>query len=935
MKNYVLAGAIAGLSIFAFGGDDPGPPALPDGPRTAAELWGGGRKSHPAVLNPAAGYPDGKVIRLGGEWDFMACDHPHFGGSPFRKPHDYHMGLFKNWGWRAKQNARITVKPRKINVPGTWEAQGVGSNGMSVCWQSTDNSPKMIRHKYMGDAWYHKRVEVPSGWKSGRVWLKLGGLRGLAHVWVNGSPVALINDYCATRKFDVTDLIGEDRACDVVVELNNVFGTNNGYFTGMHRWGGICRVPELELTPRDCWIDDAWARGDVDLRKAQVMVEIGGEVEKEGGGGQGKDSFSLRATVDGATAQIPLSTSTSSLRLEVPLRNFRPWSPESPNLYTAKVELVSADGTVLETRYERFGVRKIEVAGSDFKLNGKPLYLRGFGDDAVYPLTGMPLGEHAFYRPLLAKARRAGFIQVRTHTHCEFPEYFDVCDELGIIVQPELPYYCDYVPDGGAYDPPKHLVELYENYRRHPSFCIYGMGNEGSNGRVMDRHLHELAHGLDPDRLAMNQSGDYAGVCTNAAQSVGFQESWRADYVAMHPQAWARRCPDRTRPYTVHEYLNLCTKLDYRDEPKYVGAWLPPVTRKMRADWLGRFGLGLGWGARLQDAQIKLQRHWQQVGVEDARLDPDCDGYCFWTAVDVTVWNPRSETYSAQGLFNPFWETKRGGFTAEEFAAFNSASCVMATTPGGNRVYAVGETIAADVFFAHYGDAPIADAVLTYALRDGGRTLAEGCLDIGTQALGAVRKVASLAIAVPSVARPRKVRLTLTVGAVANGYDCWLFPAKSLADVRTLADQLGVVVATAGSSEAEAAESSGRPAVIVGETKGVPNVRLGWWWMGPQVGTALKDDPALAGIPHEGHLSPLIFRIFGKGLELPQPVWKEDELLIVTEGGEKCFVNLAGRALPAGGRLFKSYGLDLLADKPESNGLLESLVTSAAQAFRK
>ena len=907
------------------------PPAMPDGSRTAAELWGGGRKSHPAVLNPAVGYPEGKVIRLDGEWDFMACDQPYFGGSPFRKPHDWHMGDFKNWEWRAKQNSRITVKPRKINVPGTWEAQGVGSNGMSVCWQSTDNSPKPIRHKYMGDAWYHRRAEVPADWKDGRIWLKLGGLRGLAHIWVNGSPVALLNDYCATRKFDVTDLIGADRTCDVVIELNNIFGTNDGYFTGMHRWGGICRVPELEVTPRDCWIDDAWVRGDFDRHMAEAHVTIEGKKEE----GRGKR---LRVTVEGETVEQTveqsnnqtIGQSVNQTVLKVPLRDFRPWSPESPNLYTAKVELVSADGKVVETRYERFGVRKIEVAGADFRLNGKPLYLRGFGDDAVYPLTGMPLGDRAFYRPLLAKARLAGFNQVRTHTHCEFPEYFEVCDELGIIVQPELPYYCDFVPDGGEYDPPKHLRELYENYRRHPSFCIYGMGNEGSHGKVMDRHLHELAHRLDPDRLAMNQSGDYAGgVCTNAEQSIGFQEAWRADYVAMHPLAWARRCPDLTRPYTVHEYLNLCTKLDYRDEPKYTGAWMPPVTEKMRADWLGRFGLGLGWGSRLQDAQIRLQRHWQQMGVEEARLDAPCDGYCFWTIVDVTVWNPKSETYSAQGLFNPFWETKRGGFTAEDFAAFNSPSCVMAKMPGDNRVYAAGERIAADVFLAHYGDEPLGDAELAYALRTDGKTLAEGRCGIGAQDLGAVRKVASLAIPVPDVSRPRKVRLTLEIGAIANGYDLWLFPRRTLASVRARAAELGVVIAKAGSDEARAAERDGRPAVIVGEVKGVPNVRLGWWWMGPQVGTAFRDDPALSGIPHEGYLSPLVFRIFGNGLELPQAEWKEDELLVVTEGGERCFVNLAGHALAGGGRLFKSYGLDLLADLPESNALLASLVEAS------
>ena len=106
--------------------------------------------------------------------------------------------------------------------------------------------------------------------------------------------------------------------------------------------------------------------------------------------------WAVRLTVDGKTESFALcpGVSTNSpfsilhSTFSIPLADFRPWSPEHPNLYTGIIELVE-NGNVVQTRRERFGVRKIEVRGRDFYLNGKPFFIRGFGDDAAYPITGM------------------------------------------------------------------------------------------------------------------------------------------------------------------------------------------------------------------------------------------------------------------------------------------------------------------------------------------------------------------------------------------------------------------------------------------------------------------------------------------------------------------------------------------------------------------
>ena len=67
--------------------------------------------------------------------------------------------------------------------------------------------------------------------------------------------------------------------------------------------------------------------------------------------------------------------------------------------------------------------------------------------------------------------------------------------------------------------------------------------------------------------------------------------------------------------------------------------------------------------------------------------------------------------------------------------------------------------------------------------------------------------------------------------------------------IRAKAARAGVCIASSGSPEAKAALAAGRPLITVDGTGGKPNVKLGWWWMGRQVGTALAQHPALAALP--------------------------------------------------------------------------------------
>ena len=909
------------------------------------DTWAG-IKPHPAVVNPVGRTASPDIISLRGEWDFVTqpkafCRRYRHTKVPFAKvdeqtPVHRHSTMDTPWS-----------KARKINVPGAWEAQGVGEPGMSIPWDPLwDSSPKKLNHIYMGEGWYRKDVVLPSNWAGKKIWLKIGGVRSQGWFWVNKNPVAWVDTYCGTYKYDITPFAKLGATNRIVVCVNNALPSRKGLMSNVHRWGGIYRDVEIEATP-ETFIDDAWVRGDFDGREAEAHVAV---AFGDGGKCKMKD-VSIRFTVDGHTVEQPLynpSNHTHPLVLRLPLAELRPWSPEHPNLYTGIVELVE-NGVVIQTRRERFGVRKLEVRGGDFYLNNHPYFLRGFGDDSVYPLTGMPPADRETHLAHLKKARAAGFNFVRLHTHCEVPEYFEAADEAGILVQPELPYYTDVPTEAFAFDPLRDLRELYEHYRRYPSFAVYCGGNEGRLGPYVEKEMYAFVKRTDPDRLVNHQDGDRCA-WLECDDDEGSNDPGNSDYDIGPRDVWPRGKFNTGRPFVCHEYLNLCVKQDTRLEPLYTGAWAVPDSRTDRAAWLAARGLDLAWGDALQDAQHALQGVYQKRGIEWARKDPYCDGYCFWTAVDVVVAN--GPIHSAQGLFDPFWQTKSGGLSPEQFALFNGTSCVLLDTPDENRVFTSGDSLSVDFLFAHYGDAALKNASLNWRLDiPCAPSNLSNPSSLSNLPPGPARKVASAKIVFPSIVRPVKAVLRAEIGGTSNEWDFWVFPkrvkkagsdiaadaallpalAKLYDGISDAADPSAVharvVVALHGSKTVADALARGQRVLSISGGDGAPNVSLGWWSMGNQVGTALaKGSPVLAGLPHEGVMTPLIFRIVKKGAQpLSSGELKLAAPLIVGEGRKDCYLYL-GEVASEKGRLMASFGLDLLSGTPEGTALLDGII---------
>ncbi len=887
------------------------------------------RMGTPALVNPAVRSPHRASISLDGKWEFSTDPN--------------NQGESEEWF----QPGKALPSPESILVPGCWEAQGFGGPGDSHPF-TPEKSIRPLRGSYMGTAWYRKAVPIPPDWEKKQVWLKVGGIHAQGWIWINGKYAAHVFNYCGSYKYNITDLIHPGQEALIAIKVRNDITSRKGLFGWIQRFGGLYRSVEIECTP-NIFIDDVFVNGNLDEEQAEVHVSLR-SCDKD------DSSPSITMAVDLVTSNgthVGLATKNCTLIhddtgewiITVPITGLIPWSPENPFLYTAKLTLTH-NGKVLDGWEERFGVRKLEVRGGDFYLNNQRYFIRGFGDDYIYPITLCSPASRDEHRKHLRKAREYGFNYVRHHTHCEIPEFFEAADEVGIMVQPELPYYgpTPSAQQSEFFLPEEDLKELNTHYRRYVSFSTYCTGNEGHLGTPLDEQIYNLGKRLDPTRLFQHQDG-------------GKNTPTNSDFFTGPVTPWKPGTVDGSRPFFAHEYMNLATDEDPRLSVKYTGAVLPPRTPESLEEELKTANLPTEVGYNCLDAGNRLQRIHQKSGLESARLDPACDGYIYWTLIDVG-------SPAAQGLFNQFWNTKPNGWTSEEFCCFNQPAAILAKMKSeclstANCNLMEGEECEIEWWLSYFSPQAVHHAAITWNLITSNAVLATGDIPNVSASSGDVKPIGKCTITIPPIPKPVHARLIASFqdSRTWNSWDLWLFPKVDpnpdlgkrlcaspsvfhlIGDLYPGMDEISpektsdreVYLTDCYDETACALLQKGRRVLLLNLQGVTPGTALGWWTRSPQTGTIVAHSPVLGDYPHDGFLDRQFFRLLGTASPLTDLSLREVEPVVIGHGSEGYLVSLF-QAHAAKGRLLAS-GLHLLPDAPESKYLLDQMircVTSSA-----
>jgi len=392
---------------------------------------------------PASGRA-GDAVSLAGTWQFAAA--------PAREP----PGSDADW--------------RTHDVPGLWSEAGYEVDDREV-------------------GWYRRSVRVPPSWLDGRVKLRFGAVYSEATVWVNGNPQGDHVGGYTPFEVDVTDAVspGENTLSVAVSEDSRAAALDWGNVTG-----GVTRDVTLFAVP-DCHLSRFHVETALDADSAVLRTLA--TVENEG---TQTRTPSLRTAFEGPDGETtatradldPLAPGESrDVILDTELADPTRWTPATPALYDARCTLsaASADADPVTT-CQSVGVRELAVVGDELRLNGTPLTLRGVNWEEVTHDRGSIIDDR-LTRADAERLRAANVNYVRPHTYPPTEAFLDACDELGILVQVELPFTFVRGEDAAPAEDPAYrdlmcraARETIERDRNHPSVAVWSLANESEWG---------------------------------------------------------------------------------------------------------------------------------------------------------------------------------------------------------------------------------------------------------------------------------------------------------------------------------------------------------------------------------------------------------------------------------------------------------------------
>ena len=340
-------------------------------------------------------------------------------------------------------------------------------------------------HVLGGTGWYRKHFTQSSADQGKHVTVRFDGVYMNADFWVNGQPLGNHPYGYTSFEFDLTPYLKPAGEKNVIVVRVRNEGKNSRWYSG----SGIYRHTWLTVTDPIHVPTGGVFVTTPEVSKEKAVVKIATEVRNDSGAAA---DLVIRARVvnpSGKTVRTGKSklhlgpNETRSVEQSVEVRSPKLWSPDSPELYSAEIEIATG-GKTLDQASTRFGIRKIEVdAENGFRLNGQMLKLKG---GCMHHDNG-PLGSATIDR---AEERRVellkanGFNAIRTSHNPPSPAFLDACDRLGMLVIDEAFDCWNEGKNGQDYHlyfkdwAERDIASMVERDRNHPSVVIWSIGNE-------------------------------------------------------------------------------------------------------------------------------------------------------------------------------------------------------------------------------------------------------------------------------------------------------------------------------------------------------------------------------------------------------------------------------------------------------------------------
>lgn len=388
-------------------------------------------------------------------------------------------------------------------------------------WKATSRITtdlEFVRHDYDDSQW--EDIAVPSHWQTHptfadypekliyrrrfsaakpapgrRAFLRFHGVFYFCRAWLNGAYLGEHTGYFDPFEFEITNSIRDvDNVltvfvrCEIERDKNDkqqvlgvfanwdckpdelqpggIWNSVEIYETGAHRIKRLA-IGEFKISGSEAV---ALVRAEIDSPPAAEKEELRlrWKITPDNFEGAGAEGEFLLPKSDPDCAEPAFEAAIPDARL------WWPWDRGGQPLYRLEARL-ERDGETLDQSSTRFGVRTVEMKDWLLYVNGKRLFCRG-SNYAPCDIRIANVSRDDYVRDVKLMAA-ANLNMIRVHAHVERPEFYDVCDERGILVWQDFPlqwFYSREVEETAV----KQAAAMARLLARHPSIAVWCCHNE-------------------------------------------------------------------------------------------------------------------------------------------------------------------------------------------------------------------------------------------------------------------------------------------------------------------------------------------------------------------------------------------------------------------------------------------------------------------------
>jgi hypothetical protein len=693
-------------------------------------------------------------------------------------------------GWQLRvEGANLW---QDVQVPGCWEEVGIAKDAP-------------------GPVWYKREISVPGAWQGKRVWLCFGAVSYNAVIYLNDQEIGRHTGAWDSFAFDLTPFLQVGETAELRVHIEKPASLERGpaskpvpghfplketlagflpYVWG-HLFGGIWQ---------DVWLE---ARGEVSVEEAFIHTDANGSFTASL-----KLSHVAACTLELLSPEGEVVTQLMGegreLYLAGHVEQARAWSLENPVLYEARV-LIN-DETVHSWR---FGFRSFETKDTTLYLNDVPIYPRMALSWGWYAevLHSNPGRERV--RAELLRLKSFGYNGVKLCLWVPPDYFFELADELGMLLWLELPMWLPKVTPFFKTQTPLEYDRIIRQVRQHPSLIIYSLGCELNRevGSEMLEPLYRHVKALIGEALLRDNSGSgeaYGGLLNEFAEYYDYHFYSDIQFLGELIDTFT----PRWRPVQPWLFGEFCDSDTFRDLRKLYAANTEKPWWTSNDAALNPQGARWQYDLPFQEERLKENGFWERgeelerisnhqallhrkFTLELVRSYREISGY--------VVTGERDTPISTAGMWDDLGRDK---FPPTSFKTFNDDLVLLlgwdkrrAWVNGGDRAahwdtfsYSAGAKVRAHLIASNYSGSNGTGRLTWQAKTITGEIIAAGERAVEIT-LGVVRELAIAEFEMPQVTRPERLLLQaeLTLGNTRthNTWSLWCFPSDPWQKVKS------------------------------------------------------------------------------------------------------------------------------------------------------